>query len=71
MVKKILAVSEVEGFFGVCGIGFSDDVEFYKGRTRSWGHLMVREDLTRFPPHDSLQDARLNLLMLSTCFVSW
>ncbi|XP_071809724.1 monocarboxylate transporter 12-like [Asterias amurensis] len=39
VVMKILAVSEVEGFFGVCGIGFSDDVEIYKCRTRSWGHL--------------------------------
>ena len=38
VVMKILAVSEVEGFFGVCGIGFSDDVEFHTGRTRSWGH---------------------------------
>ena len=50
VVMKILAVREVEGFFGVCGIGFSDDVEFYKGITSSWEHLKGERPSNPFPP---------------------
>ena len=53
VVMKILAVREVEGFFGVCGIGFSDDVVIYKCRTRSWGHLKGERPSNPFPPPSS------------------
>ena len=53
VILKILAVSEVEGFYGVCGIGFSDDVEFYKGKTRIFGHLKGEGPANPFPPHVS------------------